>query len=226
MKINCLIQARLTSSRFPGKVLSKIFENKSIIEFLYERIKPSRYINKCIFVIPNNNKNFKLKKFLEKKKIPFFLGSELNVLERYYMCAQKMKTKIVIRVTSDCPLVDYKLIDICVDQFLKKKLDYLTSRSKLYNVPDGLDVEVFSFKLLEAAYKNSKKVDYLEHVTNYIIKNKKYKKSFLKIKKKFNKNVKLSIDTKKDLKYTLKFIKTLKEKKFDFYEIKKKINEI
>ena len=196
MNINCIIQSRLTSKRLPGKVFKKI-GSKNLIEIIDIRTKKSKYIDNVIFAIPDNKKNIKLKNFLIEKKFKFFLGSEKNVLKRTYECAKKFNTNIVVRITSDCPLINHDLIDSCIKQFKREESSYLASRMK-NELPDGLDVEVFDFKTLAKAYKNTNTKYNTEHVTSYIIKNPNIKKTNLKVIKKINYDNKLSIDDNSD----------------------------
>ena len=90
LKIAAIIQARVSSSRMPGKVLEKIKE-KNLLEIIFLRLKKSKKIKDIRFAIPKNTSEKKLKSFLEKNKIPFFEGSEKDVLDRYYQCAKKYK---------------------------------------------------------------------------------------------------------------------------------------
>ena len=110
MNFVIIIQARLSSSRFPGKILKKI-NNKTLLEILYNRLKQSKTPNKIVFSVPDNLKNKKLHKFLKKKKYNFYRGSEGNVLDRYYKTALKYKASYIGRITSDCPIVDPHMID-------------------------------------------------------------------------------------------------------------------
>ena len=105
-----ILQARITSSRLKNKVLKKI-NGKTIIEIMISRLKFSRFYNSIIVAIPNNKKNLHLYEFLKKKGINVQKGSENNVLDRYYQIAKKNKIKNIIRLTSDCPLVDYKIVE-------------------------------------------------------------------------------------------------------------------
>ena len=93
MKNFIFIQARYNSSRFKGKVLKKIY-GKSIIEIIYEKLNKIKIVDGVCVLIPNNKSNIKLKKFLENKKIPFFLGDEKNVLSRFYNASRSSKQKI------------------------------------------------------------------------------------------------------------------------------------
>ncbi len=194
-QLDCLIQTRITSSRLPGKVL-KIINNNSILEIIFKRVSKSRNLRKIIFLIPDNKKNIQLKNYLKKKKFSFLRGSEKNVLSRYYKAAKKIKSKFILRVTSDCPFVDSNLIDKLFLEFKKKKLNY-ASNTNPPSFPDGLDIEIFDFKSLEEAFLKTKKKKDLEHVTPFLIRNRKLKKYNLKNNKDLS-NYKISIDTKQD----------------------------
>ena len=170
--IDVIIQARVTSSRLPGKVLKRI-GTKTILEIMYNRLSFSKKINKIIFAIPDNKKNKKLLNFIKLKKYYFFEGSEKNVLQRYYLAAKKFNCKNIMRLTSDCPLIDYKICDKLINIFNKKTIDHIYTGQTF---AEGLDVEILSFKTLEKIYKNAKSKVEKEHATYYIKKNpKKFK---------------------------------------------------
>ncbi len=155
MKTAAIVQARLGSTRLPRKVLRKI-NGKTLIELIYSRLSKTRLVDQIIFSIPNTKVNDELETFLKKKKISYFRGDENDVLSRYYQTAKKFKIDNIIRITGDCPLVDYKIVDQIIKIFLKEKKDYV-SNCDPWTYPDGLDVEVFSFKLLSYAQKKAKK---------------------------------------------------------------------
>ena len=168
-----IIQARLNSIRFPEKILKKI-DNKSVIELLINRVKRAKTVDKYVLAIARDKKNFQIKKKL-KNKISIFEGSETNVLDRYYKAANKYKANIVIRVCGDCPFVDPTLIDDMVSLFKKSNYDYLSNIIKP-TFPDGLDIEIFTFPTLKYAWRQAKNMSDKEHVTSFILRNKKFKK--------------------------------------------------
>tara|TARA_B100000963_G_C22616547_1_gene667643 strand:- start:516 stop:1199 length:684 start_codon:yes stop_codon:yes gene_type:complete len=170
IKIHAFIQARQTSTRLPNKIFLKLNE-LTILENIYLRLKNSKILDNIFFIIPSNSKNLKLKKFLKKKNYPIFCGSEMNVLKRFYKASEKFKTDVIVRITADCPLVDYRLIDSMLKKFLKyKKVDYLSNTLKR-SFPDGLDIEIFSKNVLKIAFRKASKNYDLEHVTPYIKRN-------------------------------------------------------
>ena len=171
-KIIIIAQARLTSKRFPGKVLKKI-KNKSLIEILHLRLSKSKFIDQFIFAIPNNNENLKLKNFLKKKKFNFDQGPEKNVLKRFFLISKKIEPDIIIRVTCDCPLVDRLILEKMIKKFIRlSNVEYMSNTTITKNkYPDGMDIEIFSYNALKKAYKKSSTSYEKEHVTPYIQKN-------------------------------------------------------
>ena len=96
MKKSIIIQARLGSTRFPNKILKKVYKEKTVLEIIYRRLLKSSLTDDIIFAIPNNNENIKLKNFIKNKlKAKFFLGSEKNVINRYFMSSKKFKSDII-----------------------------------------------------------------------------------------------------------------------------------
>tara|TARA_X000000368_G_C22909268_1_gene657809 strand:+ start:199 stop:918 length:720 start_codon:yes stop_codon:yes gene_type:complete len=195
MKIALFVQARITSKRFPNKILSEI-NGKKVIEILVKKLKKIKYVNKIVFLIPNTKKNKKLAKILKKLGVEIFKGSENNVLERYYKAAKKYNAKNIIRVTSDCPLLDIKLSQRIIKKYLSGNYNYVSNITPP-TFPDGMDIEIFKFKTLEKAWKKSTTKSEKEHVTEYMRKNEK-KKFNIKSKKNFSK-IRITLDYKEDL---------------------------
>ena len=163
-----IVQARMGSSRLPGKVLKPI--NKiPMLKFLYDRLLKSKNIDKIIIATSSLDTDNPIEELCLKYRIPFFRGSENNVLERYYLCAKQFHINTIIRVTADCPFIDPSLIDKMLTSFSKSNLDYFANtvppEKSLW--PDGGDVEIFSFNALQKAYSKAKEADDLEHVTFY-----------------------------------------------------------
>lgn len=165
-----MVQARLGSTRFKDKVL-KTINNQEIIKIQYKRLKKIKSKKKIIFLIPDNKKNITLRKFLKRNKIEYFLGSEKNVLDRYYQSAKRYKAKYIIRLTGDCPLIDYRIVDKLIELYKKQKVDYVSNILKR-TFPHGMDMEMFNYDVLKRLRKEAKNKDDKEHVTSYLIKNK------------------------------------------------------
>ncbi len=208
--IVCIVQARMSSSRFPGKVLQKIHKEYTCLEFLIKRLRRSKKISRLVVACTKNSKDKKIIDILNKNKINYFRGLEKDVLNRYYQTAKKFNADIIIRITSDCPLMDPTLVDKFVLLFQKKNVDYLSNTSPR-SFPDGLDIEIFNIKTLITTHLNAYTKYDREHVTNYMIKSKKFKKFNYKLNKNYSK-LRITLDYKKDLIDIRNIIKGLKYK--------------
>lgn len=200
--ILAIIQARMGSSRLPGKILYK-FKKKTFLEILIERLKKSKKIDKIVVATSYFKNNDVICNLCKKKRIIFFRGSENDVLSRYYKCAKKYSATLVVRITSDCPLVDPYQIDKMIKIINDKKLDFISNTvpPKTSKWPDGSDIEIFNFKSLLQAFKKEKSKHYREHVTFHFWKGDKknlYKKYQLK-NKKDNSKLRYTLDFKEDL---------------------------
>ena len=173
MKTTIIIQARMASSRFPGKILKKI-QNNTIIELIVKRLKKAKLANDIVVATSNNKENKPLIEHLKKKKIKFFCGSEKDALSRFYLVAKKNKSKIIVRITGDCPLADPNIVDEFILDYKKNNFDYL-SNANPWTYPDGLDVEVFKRQLILDAQSECTNSFDREHVTTWIRNNKRYK---------------------------------------------------
>ena len=168
MDINILaiVQARMGSTRLPGKVLKQV-DGKPLIKILLSRLSRSKKIDKIILATSIEPENDHLVKTVEKMGFEVFRGSENDVLDRYYQAAKIYKPQVVVRITGDCPIIDPHLVDQVIESYQKTKVDYVSNIDPP-TYPDGLDTEVLSFEALEAAYEQSDKSFDREHVTPFI----------------------------------------------------------
>ena len=168
-----IIQARMGSTRFPGKIMKEL-ASKPVLWHVVNRCRKSKMADQVIVATTDNSEDDIVEKFCEENKILCYRGSSENVLERYYQAAKKYGVNDIARVTSDCPLIDPRIIDLCFDAFRKGKYDYSGNvLGEERSVPIGLEVEVFSFSSLEKSYQEAAEVYEKEHVTPYIWENKK-----------------------------------------------------
>ena len=174
-KIAAIIEARMTSSRLPGKVLLESGINKPLLLCLIERIRKVKNIDQIIVATTTNNEDNKIVKFCKKNKINFFRGSENDVMGRVLNASLKFKVDIIIEITGDCPIIDPEIISLVLNTHLENKYDY-TSNCNFRSFPDGMDVQVFSTKTLSNSYKLVKTELEKEHVTLEIRKSSKYSK--------------------------------------------------
>lgn len=230
IKITAIVQARSTSVRFPKKVLQKI-NGKTLVEIINIRLKKSKLIQKIIFVIPKDKNEVELREVLSKNKINFFEGSKEDVLDRFYKCAVKNPTDIIVRITGDCPLVDPYLIDKGLKFFLslKKNKSILTNYLPP-TFPNGVDFSIFSFSGLKIAWENAKTEYEREHVVPYMLNYKSFKKYKLVNKVNYS-DLRITVDEPKDLIVVKKIFKQFKnftfklEKVIDLWKKDKKIFE-
>lgn len=167
MRFLAIIQARCGSTRLKNKVLLPL-NGKPSLQHVIERVQKSRYIDDIIVATSIAKNNIPIIKLCAELGIRVFIGSENDVLDRYYQAAKLLTPEYVIRITGDCPLIDPQIIDGAIDQ-LSPETDYLGMLSETF--ADGLDVEVFKFSTLKRAWKEASFMSQREHVTQYIIKN-------------------------------------------------------
>ena len=174
MYIIAIVQARMGSSRLPGKIMLPVSANIPMIEVLFSRLKQSKEIDKIVLSTSNDKRNQPLVEHISKLGYDIFQGSEDNVLERYYQTALQYSPDAVVRITGDCPLIDPDIVDAAIKAYKLSDADYV-SNVLPPTYPDGLDVEVFSFLALKTAYKEAKTLTEREHVTPFIRNSGKFK---------------------------------------------------
>ncbi|HCA42505.1 MAG TPA: aminotransferase [Bacteroidetes bacterium] len=206
-----IVQARMGSSRLPSKVLMEA-DGKKLLSYTIERLKNSKKIDNIIVATTDTNKDEAIEKFCIDNKIDFFRGDENDVLDRFYNASKKFNFKNIIRITADCPLIDYKIVDDVIDLFKSGKYDYVSNVDPP-SFPDGLDVEIFSFDALEDAFNNAKLISEREHVTPYIRNNKKFKKTNLNNNRDLS-NLRWTVDEKEDFDYISKILKSVNSKNY------------
>ena len=173
--IVAIVQARMGSTRLPGKVMMEI-SGKPMLWHVVDRARQAKRINQVVVATTTNPEDEKIIKLALEMGVKGYAGSQDDVLDRYYQTAKINRADIIVRVTGDCPLIDPKIIDKTIEFFLENNFDYVStahiSKGELKSTyPDGLDTEVFSFKALEKAWKEAKLFSEREHVTPYIWKN-------------------------------------------------------
>lgn len=201
------------SSRLPGKVLMNI-DGKSMIKFMYDRVKKSKLVDKIILATTTNEVDNPIYELCISEKISCYRGSENDVLDRYYKAAIKYNPTIVVRLTADCPLIDPKLIDKTINLFIEKNVDYASNTvpPEIKKFPDGTDVEVFSFENLKKSWIHSTDPKEREHVTFYFWKsNNNFTTALLENKYDWGK-YRITIDYEEDFILFKKIVKRLKEK--------------
>lgn len=201
MKIGAIIQARAGSTRLPRKILRNLpFGGKTtVLQQAIRRLKKSRRLGDIIVATTVGKEDNDIVDIARRERVKHQRGSNRNVLSRYYSAAKNNNLDVIIRVTSDCPCVDPQILDLMIERHIKTKSDY-TSNCVKRSYPHGLDIEVFNFDTLEKAYKNAKRDYEKEHVTPYIIRQKRiFKITEIKAPKNlYAPNIRITLDTEED----------------------------
>ncbi len=206
--IGCIIQARIGSTRLPGKVMQKIDNDNTVLDYVINQVKFSKKIEKIIVATTDLTEDDVICEYLALQKIEFFRGSSEDVLDRYYQCAKKFAIDNIVRITADNPLIDPNIVDLIIDEYKNNKCDFATNTLHR-TFPYGTEVEVFSFKSLEKAWENAKKPSEREHVTSFIrdpqngfiLINTEYKEDFS--------HVRYTVDRIEDLKLVKEIVKNI-----------------
>lgn len=171
MEIVAIIQARMSSTRLQGKVLKTVMD-KTLLEYQLERVRQSTLIDEIIVATTEKESDNQIVKLCEQLNVNVYRGSENDVLSRYYGAAMEFKADVIVRLTSDCPLIDPEVIDEVIQLYLERQeiIDY-ASNALERTFPRGLDTEVFSFEALQKACERASLERDREHVTAYIYTN-------------------------------------------------------
>lgn len=201
MNVVCIVQARMGSERLPGKVIKPIL-NKPMILYTLERLNKSKYINKSVLATSNKDIEKPLVNIVKSAGFEVFCGDEADVLKRYKEASDIYSGDVIIRITGDCPLIDWTIVDNVISHFIMYNYDYVR-----LDVPDsfvrGFDVEVFSKDALDRVYECTKDLEdmYREHVTLYMYRNpEKFNIGYVKGDSFYTKDYRLCVDTKEDFK--------------------------
>ena len=163
-KIVAVVQARMSSTRLPGKVLKEI-GGKSILEILVNRLKTSKQIDSIVVATTERAEDDKIVEIAKKLGVEWYRGSEDDVLKRFIGASKAGAGDIIVRVTADNPLTDPVLMDKLIEQHLKNQADY----THYLGAPLGTGVEVVNREILEKIHSVAKAPEYREHVTLYIV---------------------------------------------------------
>lgn len=174
MKTVAIIQARMGSTRLPGKILKDLM-GKTVLQHVIERVRMVNSIDEVIIATTILDQDNVVVHEANKCGVKFFRGSEEDVLSRYYLAAKESEADVIVRITSDCPLIDPIITNKVVKYFLEKQEYELVTNAGIdvtkRTFPRGLDTEVFSFQALEEAFRETTLPYQREHVTPYIYEN-------------------------------------------------------
>ena len=212
MKILAITQARYSASRLPAKVLKEI-NGKTLLDIHLQRIKKSKLISDIMVATTNENESVLIVDIAKRNNVLYYKGSLNDVLERFYLAAKTYNPEFVVRLTSDCPLIDAKVIDEVLNVLINSDYDYVAT-GLIPSYPDGISIEAFTFSSLEKAYNEAELQSEREHVTPYIWKNSTVKggnlfKSFNLSYAKDYSNYRLTVDTIEDFQLMESLIKNV-----------------
>lgn len=214
-KIVLVMQARMGSTRLSGKVMRNLY-GKTVLEHDIERIRQARLVDEIVVATTVKEQDDIIVSEAQRLGVKVFRGSEDHVLSRYYFAAKENGADIVVRVTSDCPLIDPHILDDTIKFYKEKDYDIVTNAGDVdkRTYPRGLDVEVFSFDKLSEAYQKAEEKYQQEHVTPYLYEhgNIGYYKNDVNYS-----NYRWTLDTEEDWKLISIIYQNLYHGKHDFY---------
>ncbi len=229
-KIIFLIQARLGSTRLPSKVLKNIKDGVTLLEFVLNNIKKSKYsdIVDTVVLTTTSEKDNKLVEFCENKNIPFFRGSEKNVYDRFFQFLKKTNSDYFFRVCSDNPFIEPKFIDALIEQITCFDYDYISFAEKekpAILTHYGFFVELVNTKTFLKNNENILNDTYSqEHVTPFLYKTQHYSTKFLQIPDEIIKSgCRLTIDTEEDFSIVREIMSNLQDN-YDYKDVLKIIS--
>jgi len=165
--IGCIIQARMGSSRLPGKVLMKSDNGTPILYHVINQLRHCSKVKNLVIATTTNQEDDEIEKFADNNSVDVFRGNEKDVLDRYFQCAKKYSFSTIVRITADCPLIDPQIVDKVIEQFFSGNYDFATN-TLTRTFPIGTDVEVFSFSALKRTWESAQLPSEREHVTPYL----------------------------------------------------------
>lgn len=208
-RVVIILQARMGASRFPGKPLKKVLD-RPLLSYQVERLRRCRFVDEIVVATTINQEDAQIVNCCDLENIPCFRGSEQDVLDRYYQAATFYHSDCIVRITGDCPLIDPEIVDQVVECYLDffPKYDYISNVLER-TFPRGLDVEVFSYALLEKAAKEAKNQQDREHVTSFFYTNPK-RFSLGMVKQKMDQSFhRWTVDTSEDFELITRILTTL-----------------
>jgi spore coat polysaccharide biosynthesis protein SpsF (cytidylyltransferase family) len=165
LKNIAIIQARMSSTRLPGKVLLPL-SGQPVLEHVVKRVRQCKFVDKVVVATTEHNSDDLIENWCKKNNVEYYRGSLEDVLDRFYKVAKLYKAENILRITADCPAIDSGIIDEIIEKYHEGNFDFYGLSGEF---PDGLDCTMFSFNALETAWKNSKLQSEREHVGPYIV---------------------------------------------------------
>jgi spore coat polysaccharide biosynthesis protein SpsF len=195
-----IVQARMGSTRLPGKVILDLAGKPMLVRNI-ERIQRATKIDDIVIATTKKPEDDKIITLSREHGWKFFRGSENDLLDRYYQTAREYHAQTIVRITSDCPLIEPTIIDLIIEKFiaLESEIDYVSNIFPIRTYPQGLDTEVMSISALEKCWKEDMNPQFREHVTEYILHNPNLFRIFEINHEKDLSSMRWTVDTLEDL---------------------------
>ena len=192
--VTAIIQARMTSTRLPGKVLMKVM-GRPLLNYQIERLYFNKMIDKIIIATTVNKEDDPIVKLCQQEGLDFYRGSEDDVLDRYYQTAKKYNTAHIMRLTADCPLIAPDICDSIADTYFENEVDYIRTGETF---AEGLDCEIVGFKALTKSWLEAESKSEREHVTLYIRNHPELFKTMVKENETDDSRYRITVDEEND----------------------------
>jgi glutamate-1-semialdehyde aminotransferase/spore coat polysaccharide biosynthesis protein SpsF (cytidylyltransferase family)/predicted dehydrogenase len=204
-----IIQARMGSSRLPGKSMAQI-EGQPMLWHVIQRVKRATLVDRVVVATSTAPADDVIEKMCRENDVSCYRGSEDDVLDRFYIAARGEKAAQVVRITADCPLIDPEIVDQVVRRFQRGDLDY-ASNVMVRSYPDGLDTEICSFSALERAWHEATKTSEREHVTPYL-RSEKFRTANVENDSTLYQHYRWTVDEMEDLEFIRAVYKAFRDK--------------
>jgi spore coat polysaccharide biosynthesis protein SpsF (cytidylyltransferase family) len=217
MNVVAIIQARMGSSRCPGKVLADVC-GKPMIARVIERVRAAKRVDAVVLATSTLAEDDAIERFCLSQKVACVRGSQDDVLDRYYQAAKAFPAKTYVRITGDCPLHDGSVIDFVIREFLLRGVDYANNTLR-YTFPNGLDTEVFTQQALDQAWREATQPAEREHVTPYLRLSGKFRTTCVEGTEDLAGTHRWSVDHPDDLDFVRAVYAHLGERDFTFRDV-------
>ena len=215
-KVTAIIQARMTSTRLPGKVLMEVM-GRPLLSYQIERLRFSKRIDSIIIATTTNKEDDQIGELAQKEELNFYRGSEDDVLDRYYRAAKEYKVKHIMRLTADCPLISPEVCDSIAKTYFESGVDYIRTGESF---AEGLDCEVIGFRVLTQAWFEAKLKAEREHVTLYIRNHPELFKTMVKENETDDSRYRITVDEEEDFLVVKAILESLYKENDSYFTVR------